>query len=120
MLRQTDLSLACVSSGIRCWGLFCDLNVIPRHPPTELSALRWSSFFPLGRTLRMYLAHLAKACQLNDCDTTSWYADRVRGAAVGLSNARDCSFAARPAVSKDQLCDWYGPSPYRTSFLFSL
>ena len=52
----------------------------------------------------MYLAHLVKARQLNDCDATSWYTDTVRGAATGLSQARECSFAARPAVSRGQLC----------------
>ena len=51
----------------------------------------------------MYLAHLVKACQLNDCDATSRYTDRVRGAALGLSKVRDCPFVARPAVSRDQL-----------------
>ena len=42
VLRQTDLSLACVSSGLKCWGLFCDLN-------TELATLRWSSFSFRGK-----------------------------------------------------------------------
>ena len=40
VLRQTDLCLACVGSGIRCWRLFCDLNMLPHFPPTELSVLR--------------------------------------------------------------------------------
>ena len=53
MLRQTDLSLACVSSRIKCWGLFCDLDVMPHLPPTELSVLRWSPFFPPERTFRV-------------------------------------------------------------------
>ena len=42
VLRQTDLSLACVSSGLKCWGLFCDLNA-------ELATLRWSSFSFRGK-----------------------------------------------------------------------
>ena len=37
----------------------------------------------------MYLAHLAKGRQLNACDATSWYADRARAAAKGLSKSRD-------------------------------
>ena len=41
--------------------------------------------------------------QLNDCDATWWYTDTVRGEALGLSKAGDCSFVARPAVPKDQL-----------------
>ena len=70
VLRQADLSAARVSSGIKCWGLICDLKMIPHFPPTELPVLRWRSFLPPGRTSRMYPAHLVKACQLNDCDAT--------------------------------------------------
>ena len=117
MLRQTDLSLARVSTGIKCWGPFCDLNVLLHFPPpSELSVLRWSSFFPPGETFRMYLAHLVKARQLNDCDATSRYTDWVRGAAMGLSKARDCSFAARPGVSKDQLCQLVRSFPLQDEF----
>ena len=104
VLKQTDLSLACVSSGLRCWGVFCDLNMLPHFPPTEISVLRRSAFFPPGRTFRMYLAHLVKGCQLNDCDSTSWLTERVRGVAKGLAKSKDNSFATRPAISKDQLC----------------
>ena len=104
ILRRTDLSLACVSSGIKCWGLFCDFNMLPHFPPTVLSVLRWSAFFPPERTFRMYLAHLVKARQLNDCDATSWFTDRAQVAALGLSKVGDCSVVARPAVSTDQLC----------------
>ena len=103
ILRRTDLSLACVSSGIKCWGLFCDFNMLPHFPPTVQSVLRWSAFFPPERTFRMYLAHLVKARQLNDCDATSWFTDRAQVAALGLSKVGDCSFVARPAVSTDQL-----------------
>ena len=52
----------------------------------------------------MYLARLATGCQLNDCDATSRYTDRVGAAAAGLSKWKGLSFAAHPAVSKDQLC----------------
>ena len=75
--RQTDLSSACVKSGIKCWGLFRDLNMLPHFPPTELFVLRRSSFFPPGRTFRMYLAHLVTARQLNDYNATSRYTDRA-------------------------------------------
>ena len=46
--RQTDLSLPCVSSGLRCRGLFCNLNMLPYLPPTELAVLRWRTSFPGG------------------------------------------------------------------------
>ena len=68
----------------------------------------------------MYLAHLVKARQLNDCDATPWYADRVRGAAKGLPKAGNCSFVARPGVSKDHLCQLVRTFPYRRSSLFLL
>ena len=87
----------------KCRGLFRDLDAIPRFPPTELSVLRWSSFCLPGRAFRIYLAHVEKARQLNDCDVTPWYTDRVSGAAIGPPKARDCSFAARPAAPRDQL-----------------
>ena len=32
ILRQADLSLPCVSLGLRCRGHFCDLNMLPRCP----------------------------------------------------------------------------------------
>ena len=51
----------------------------------------------------MCLAHLLKGCQLNDCDATSRYTSRSEAAARGLSESKDCSFAARPAVPKDHL-----------------
>ena len=51
----------------------------------------------------MYLAHLVKARQLNDCGATSRCKERMRGAATGLSEAGSCSFDARPAVSRAQL-----------------
>ena len=100
--RRADLSLACVSSRLRRWGVFCGLNVIPHFPPTELSVLRLSFFFPPGGALRMYPAHLAKGRQLNDCDASSWCTDGVKAAETGLSKTRDCFFADRlegPTVS---------------------
>ena len=44
--RMTDRSLVCVSSGLKRWGLFCDLNMLPRSLPRELAVLRWNFFFP--------------------------------------------------------------------------
>ena len=64
----------------------------------------------------MYLAHLVKGCGLNDCDAASWYTDRVEAAAKGLSKAKDCSSAARPAIYKDQLCQFVDTFPFRDEF----
>ena len=52
----------------------------------------------------MYLSHLVKGLQLNDCDATSWYVDRVRATAKGPPKSEGRPFAARPAVSKAQPC----------------
>ena len=52
----------------------------------------------------MCLVQLGKGCQFTDCDATSRYADGVKAAAGRLSNSKVRSFAARPPVSKDQLC----------------
>ena len=53
-----------------------------------------------GRTFSMYLAHLVKGCQLNDCDATSQLNTRVRGVARGLTRSKDTSRTKRPALSK--------------------
>ena len=103
ILRQSDRWSACVSSGHKRSGLFRDLNMIPRFPPAELAVLRRSSFFPAGRTFRMYLSHLGEGRPLNDCDAVSWHSDRGMAAARGSSHSRDCSFDARPTVSKYQV-----------------
>ena len=110
LLRQTDLSSPRVSLALRCWGPFCDLHMLPHFPPTGLAVLTWGSFFSEWRTFRMYLAHLAEGRRLIECDATSWYTDRVKAAARGLSKSEACSFAVRPAVSKDQLCQLVGSS----------
>ena len=75
--KQADLSVACVSSGLEFWSLFSDLNMIPHFPPSGLAGLRRRSSFPLGRALHMYLSHLVKGRQPNDCDPTSWYPKRI-------------------------------------------
>ena len=62
------------------------------------------TFLPAGRTFRMYLAHLAKGRQPNDCDATSWYTQSVVAATKWRPKSKDCPFAARPAISKGQLC----------------
>ena len=51
-----------------------------------------------------------KGCQLNDCDATSWYTDGAQAKSKGFS------FAARPAVSKDQPFQLAGDSSLRNEF----
>ena len=34
------MTLPCVGSGLRSWGFFCDLNMLPHVPPTESPVLR--------------------------------------------------------------------------------
>ena len=117
VLRRSDLRLACVSSGLKRWALFCVLNLSPHYQPTELAVLRRSSFFLMGRTCRAYLSHLIEGRQLNDWDATLWRTDRAKAACKGLSKSKGCSFAARPAVSKEQLCQLVRPFSFRDGFI---
>ena len=116
ILRQPDSSLACVSSGLTRCGVFCDLNLIIHFPPSEPAVMRPISFSPEERAFRMYLSHLFKGRQLNDCDSTSSYTGRVKGAARGLSKSKDSSFAARRNVSKGQSCQFARTFPQRDEF----
>ena len=117
-VSQTDLSLACVSSGLKCWGLLCDLNMVPRFPPTGSAALRRSSFSLPGKTLCMYLEHLVKGCQLSDCGATSWLTMRVRGTARGSARSQDTSCPKRPALSRAQLSESVSRFSLRHEFTF--
>ena len=81
---QSDLTSARVRSGLKCWVLPCDINVISHFPPPELATLRWSSVFRVGRTSRIYLAHLTKACRLNDSDATSRFIEKATAVANGF------------------------------------
>ena len=85
-------------------------------PPTEFAVLRWTSYSSAERTLRMFLAHLVKGRHLNDCDATSWYTDRLKAAAKALPESKDCFFAARPAISKGQLCQLVRTCSLRDKF----
>ena len=64
----------------------------------------------------MYLLHLVAGRQLNDCDATTWYTDRVEASAKDPSTSKDGSFAARPAVSKAQFCRFVGAFSLRDEF----
>ena len=104
ILRQTDLSLACVRAGLKCWALLYDLNTIAHFPPSELAVRGRSSFFAAWRTFRMSLAHSAKGCQPNDCDATSWFTKNAKEAAKSLFKPKGSSSATRPAIAEDQIC----------------
>ena len=64
ILRQAHDSLSSLAPGIHRWGSFCDLLQAPYSHPTDEMVLRWSAVFPPGRTLAMYVSHIAKACRL--------------------------------------------------------
>ena len=51
----------------------------------------------------MYLAHLAKECQLDDCDTTSCFTERARAVEKGPYTSQDSSFSTRPAIHEQRL-----------------
>ena len=58
----------------------------------------------------MYVAHLAKGCQLNDCDATSRFAARVPAAARGLNKSKDSSVSTRPSIDERRLRQRARPS----------
>ena len=60
--------------------------------------------FSVKRRESLHLAHLVEGCQLDGCDATLWYSDRLKAAVERFSKSKDCSFATRPAISKGQLC----------------
>ena len=47
-LRRADLSFACLSSGLKFWGLSCDLNLISFCSCAALTVLWRSPFFLAG------------------------------------------------------------------------
>ena len=104
LLRNCDASLRSAAAGIRCWGYFCDATSRAHFPPTEEGVLAWSSFFGAGRSFKIYVAHLEKACLLLGLDT-SWKSRAIATAGYGLAKAGDRSFAPRPAISRPQLCE---------------
>ena len=81
ILRQSNLVLPCVGSGLKCWVLFCDLDMIPHFPPPRLVVTKWSSSLSIGRIRRTFLEHLVGGRQLIGRDATSWFTDRVKAAA---------------------------------------
>ena len=104
LLRNCDASLRSAAAGIRCWGRFCDVAARPRIPPTEEGALARSSFFGAGRSFKIYVKRLEKACLLLGVGA-SWKSKAVAAAGSGLSKAGARSFSPRPAISRSQLCD---------------
>ena len=83
---------------LQCWG---------GAPPSQ-----W------GATFCVYPSDPVIGCQLNDFDTTSWYADRAKAAARGVSKSKDFPVAARPAVPEDRLRHSVGTSSLREEFTF--
>ena len=64
----------------------------------------------------MYFARLVKGRHPNDCDATSSYTDRLKAATKAHPESENCSSAARPAISKDQLCQLVRPFPLLDDF----
>ena len=70
----------------------------------------------------MYPPHLAKGCRLNDCDATTWYAEKVEAASKGLPTWKHNSFAAHRALPRKQLWQLvrYFPCDVRSPFTLRL
>ena len=104
LLRSCGASLRSAAVGIRRWGRFRDAETRAHLPPTEGGALAWSSFLGAGRSFRVYVARLEKACLLSGLGA-SWRTKAVDTADRGLAQAGDRSFSRRPAISRAQLCE---------------
>ena len=66
----------------------------------------------------MYPSDPVIGCQLNDSDTTSWYADGAKAAARGVSKSKDFPLVARPAVPEDRPRQSVGTFFLREEFTF--
>ena len=73
-------------------------------PPTEEGVLAWSSCFGAGRSFKIYVAHLEKACLLLGVGA-SWKSKSVTIAGHRLSKTGGRPFSPRPAISRSQLCE---------------
>ena len=63
-LRQAQESMSSVEAGVQCYGSFRALLDAPYFPTSADIVLKWSAVFAPGRTVGMYVSHIAKECQL--------------------------------------------------------
>ena len=80
-------ALSC--SGLRCWGLFCDIILATpgRHLPPKVTALvQWSNFFTSEGTYRNYLNAVAFGTELAGFDSVAVRHPAVKGAKLALKN----------------------------------
>ena len=57
-----------------------------------------------------------RGCQLNDCNATLWYTERVGAAAKGLSKSKGNCSATRPVISRNLLRQVVRSFPVRDEF----
>ena len=114
VLENCGSSPRSAASGIRRWAFRCDLTGRPHFPPTEGGVLAWSSCFGAGRSCKIHVARLDKACLLLGV-STPWQSKAVLTAGHGLAQVGDRAHSPRPAVSKDQLSSWFQPTDGGTS-----
>ena len=61
VIGSCELSIQCAASGVRSWGLLCEMAGRQPFPPAGEAAPAWSALFSAGRTSQQYLPRLAKA-----------------------------------------------------------
>ena len=102
LLRNCEASLRSATAGVRCWGCFCDVTARPRSPSTEEGVLARSSFFGAGSSIKIYVAHLEKACPsrsgIRELEEQSGYRRRLRaregGGPILLTQTSDLEIPA--------------------------
>ena len=114
LLRSCDASLKSAAAGLCCWGCFCGVTIRPRFPPTGRGILARSSFFGVGRSCEISVAHIEKACLFLGVDT-SWKTRAVVTAGYGLAKAGDRFFLPGRRSRGPSSASWSRRLPFRES-----
>ena len=102
VMKKVSLSLQSVSTALKVWGEFCDLNRIPHFPVDRCRVMEWSAYFNDSNTFSVYLSHLKTACILKGV-SVDWDTPHLRAVARGLKRAGDHNRAVKSAISQDML-----------------
>ena len=96
-LASIQKSSSTYASGLRAWGVFCDLMRIPSHfPAREQDVERFSGVFRNPATYSLYLKHLRFAHRLLRLPT-GWHTDAVKQLERGAAKCRP-EPVRRPAI----------------------
>ena len=100
--KKASCSLNGVSSAIKAWGSFCDLNAIPHFPVDRARVIEWSAYFNDSATFSVYVAHLKTACFMQGV-SVDWDTQALRAVSTGLKREGEKRRALKSAVTRDML-----------------